>query len=259
MKKRILGLALGAVLLMLPTEAVRAAGPVDGGTAQFTDKGMQSVFQDSGAVQREIGSLQPGGSVTIQVKLENQRKQNTDWYMTSQVVKSLEDSNDIAKGGAYTYELSYTNDATGDVKTLYSSQNVGGGERRTGLHEADEALDEYVYLDRLGAGGTGRVTLTVGLDAETLGNAYQSTLADLQMAFAAEIVSRGGGGSSSGGGSAPGNPGSPQASTVLALGGVQTGDASNLMLWSLIALLSGLILLVWAAILLRKGKGGRRS
>lgn len=259
MKKKILGFALTAALFILPAAEALAAGPVDGGSAKFTDRGMESDFKDS-SVQQEIGRLLPGGSVTVQVKLENLRNQNTDWYMTNQVLRSLEESSDSAKGGAYTYELIYKDDATGEETTLYSSQSVGGGDSREGLHEADEALGDYLYLGRLGSGGTGKVSLTVALDAETLGNAYQSTLADLQMAFAVEVVS-GGSSSSSGSGGGSGNPGgagSSQVSSAFSLSSVQTGDESHLILWSLMALICGLILLIWAVVSLRKEKGGRR-
>lgn len=260
MKRRVLGFALAAALCVFRTSWVYAAGPVDGGTAQFTDKGIESDFKDSDVLQ-EIGKLLPGGSVTVQVKLENQRSQNTDWYITSQVVRSLEESSDTARGGAYTYELLYTDEATGEVKTLYSSQSVGGGDSREGLHETDELLGDYLYLGRLGKGGTGRVSLTVALDAETLGNAYQSTLADLQMAFAAEVVSgtSGSGSSGSGGGGTTGNQGNPQVSAAFSVGSVQTGDTSSLLFWSLLAFICGLILMVLAVVSFKKGKGGRRS
>lgn len=261
-KRKILGCALAAVLSMLPAVQALAAGPVDGGTAKFTDRGIESDFKDR-EIWQEIGNLLPGGSVTVQVKLENQGSQSTDWYMTNQVLRSLEESSDTAKGGAYAYELSYTSGATGEVTTLYSSQSVGGGESREGLHEADDALGEYLYLDRLGVGGTGRVSLTVALDAETLGNAYQSTLADLHMAFAVEVASGGEGSAPDSEGSLkdrePSDPSGSRVSSVLSLGGVQTGDDSHLMLWSVLALVCGLLLLFLAVVSLRREKGGRQS
>lgn len=259
MKKRILCLALAAVLSAFASVPVHAAGPVDGGTVQFTDKGMQSRFRDSGELQQELGKLLPGGSITVRVNLENLRGRSADWYMSSQVVRSLEESSDTANGGVYSYELTYTNDDTGEELTLYSSRNIGGGTSREGLLETNEALEDFLYLDRLGKEETGHISLTIAMDAETLGNAYQGTLADLQMVFAAETVTGGGSGSGGGSGKSPGGPGNAPVSSVFSLGGVQTGDASHLMLWSLAALLSGLILLVWGIIVYKKERGGRRS
>ena len=257
MRKRKIGcLILAAFLYAGSVLTVCAAEPVDGGTVQFTDSGMKSTFQDS-AVRQEIGNLQPGDSVTIQLKLENLREQSTDWYMTNQVVKSLEDSSRQANGGAYTYELIYTNDAAGEVKVLYSSQNVGGEGSQDGLREATSAMGEYFYLGRLGAKGIGHIDLTIVLDPETIGNAYQNTLANLQMAFAVDTVSGGGGsGGNAEGGSGIG-PASP-VSAVFSLGGVQTGDADDFLLWSMAALVSGLVLMIWAIICFKRDKGGRR-
>ncbi len=164
---------------------------------------------------------------------------------------------ELKNGGAYTYELIYTNDAAGEVKVLYSSQNVGGEGSQDGLREATSAMGEYFYLGRLGAKGIGHIDLTIVLDPETIGNAYQNTLANLQMAFAVDTVSGGGGsGGNAEGGSGIG-PASP-VSAVFSLGGVQTGDADDFLLWSMAALVSGLVLMIWAIICFKRDKGGRR-
>lgn len=261
MKRKAWRLALAVLALTGSAATVHAAEPVDGGTARFGDKGMESEFHDS-TVRQEIGNLLPGDSVTIRLKLENQKAQSTDWYMTSQVLESLEDSSSEASGGAYTYELVYTNDATEASTVLYSSQSIGGGNSREGLHELSSAMDGYFYLDRLEAGETGRLALTIALDPETVGNTYQNTLASLQMAFAVDIPAEGGGSGGSGhsgrpGGGAGGAAG--PASTVFALGGVQTGDQSGLTLWSLAALASGLLLLILAAVCYRKDRRRERA
>ena len=57
----------------------------------------------------------------------NEDKEKTDWYMTNEVLKSLEDSVSVAEGGAYTYILTYK-DAAGTETVLYSSEVVGGEE-----------------------------------------------------------------------------------------------------------------------------------
>ena len=199
----------------------------------------------------------------LSLALVNGDSQGTDWYMTNEVLSSLEDSQGVAQGGAYTYTLTYRNGA-GEEATLYSSENVGGEKSSAageGLHEVTDNMDEFFYLDRLASGENGQIGLKVALDGETQGNGYQNTLAKLQLAFAVEPVAGGGGNGGSGGGD-DGNtprtppPSTPTSSTVYQVGSVQTGDASHILLWSAIALGAGLILTIIAITRLRQEKGG---
>ena len=132
-------------------------------------------------------------------------------------------------------------------------------------------MTDFFYLDRLDSGKSGKVSLTVALDGETNGNGYQNTLARLQMAFAADPVTGGGGGNggsggSGGGGSSnggsdytpgSGSPSGGASSVAFTLGSVQTGDASNLMLWSGLALAAGLGLMIYTLICFRRERGGK--
>ena len=93
--------------------------------------------------------------------------------------------------------------------------------------------------------------LTVALDGETQGNDYQNTLAQLQMNFATEIV----------------EPDTVQGEdkvinrtvkeadkTVYRTQRVKTGDESQTLLYSAIALVSGLVLLGLGIVALKKKK-----
>ena len=116
--------------------------------AEFTGDEIDSNFT-SKAFAEEIKDLQPGDSIVIKVAVKNGSKQGTDWYVSNEVLQSLEDSSP-ANGGAYTYELTWK--GAGDLTTLYSSKSVGGenvtaaGE---GLHEATDNLEQFFYLDHL--------------------------------------------------------------------------------------------------------------
>lgn len=259
---------LAACVLManaLPVHAEHYTGG-DGWKAQFTGKGIEQNFAVSD-LSEAIYALQPGDSITIQLTLENQAERAADWYMTNEA-SSLEDSQSTANGGAYTYELTYT-DQTGAVTTLYSSENVGGEKDSAagkGLHEATDSLEEFFYLDRLESKGSGTVALTVALDGETQGNGYQNTLAKLQMGFAAAPVAGNGGGSSgsgggdgSGGDSGGGDTGTPAVPTsaVYSLGAVQTGDNNQILIWSALALACGLGLMIFALKRVKEDKGGK--
>jgi hypothetical protein len=167
----------------------------EGWTVVFTpEKTMESNFRTAD-LDEAVSGLQPGDDIVFTVTLENQNGETTDWWMTNEVLYSLEDrsANSATGGGAYTYVLTYT-DKNGNATTLFSSDTVGGdtispgGE---GLHQATNALEDYFYLDTLTSGQNGSITLEIALDGETQGNDYQDTLADLQMNFAVELVSSG--------------------------------------------------------------------
>lgn len=272
MKRRIACFALAGLVAWgsaVPAHAEDYKGG-EGWKVEFTGDGMGSNFQSS-ALSDAVYALQPGDSVMLSLALVNGDSHGTDWYMTNEVLSSLEDSQSMANGGAYAYRLAYTN-SQGEEAVLYSSESVGG-EKDTGagegLREATDSLDEFFYLDRLEAGASGTVTLEVVLDGETQGNTYQNTLASLQMNFAVEKAGTGDDGNEPGkpvegkpdnpgspGGDGGGNPARTSGPGAYTLHSVKTGDPLNMLLWSLIALGSGVSLAVLAAWYMKKEKGG---
>lgn len=197
----------------------------DNWTVSFTGEKMDSNFAGSD-IDESILNIQPGDSIRLQVNISNDSKRTTDWYMTNEVLESLEDAITVAEGGAYTYILSYVA-VDGTETVLFDSDAVGGennlDELSEGLHQATDNLEDYFYLDTLKSGEKGSVYLYVQLEGETQGNNYQDTLAKLQMNFAVELVEDG---------------------TIIQT--VKTGDASPIMLFSLLALLSGVIVMIIA-------------
>ena len=186
--------------------------------ANFTGEKIESNFT-SASIADEILQILPGDTITLEVSIQNSFEDETDWYMTNEVLKTLEESKDVAEGGAYTYILSYEG-ADGTVKELYNSDTVGGEGDVTadleGLHQATDSLEDYFFLERLDKSEKGTVKLFVKLDGETQGNDYQDTLARLQMNFAVEKV----------------------AGPIV----VQTGDATNMMMYAGMALVAGMAL-----------------
>lgn len=233
MKKRILCLAMTLFMVVgsaMPAYAQDFVGG-DNWSVTFTGNEMQSNFSSS-AMTEEVLNIQPGDSITVKVNLKNEDKEKTDWYMTNEVLKSLEDSVSVAEGGAYTYILTYK-DAAGTETVLYSSEVVGGEEdtfkEGEGLHQATNALEDYFYLDRLESGQSGVIQLYVQLEGETQGNDYQDTLARLQMNFAVEKVE-----------------------SKKIIEAVKTGDTSQIMLFSCLTLVSGLVLLIIAMMSMKR-------
>ncbi|MGI6095146.1 MAG: hypothetical protein ACOYBL_06905 [Lachnospiraceae bacterium] len=245
MKKKVLALALMMLLLVTTSLTVYAEDRqgASGWQVTFDGKKMDSNFTNAN-MDDEIYNMQPGDSVELTIALKNTYNGQADWYMKNQVLEALEDAGDIS-GGAYDYLLTYI-DSEGTVSTLYSSEKFGGEGRYNGvgLHGATTTLDDYFYLDRLGDGETGTVKLKVALDGQTQGNAYQNTLASLQMNFATELVQAGSAGST------PGTQDSSQQSTRP----VKTGDQSNVILYICLTLGAGLVLLLLAVMRLRNDR-----
>ena len=222
MKKKILCLA-ASLILMLSMSINVLAEDFEGSkewTVSFNGEKMDSNFK-SAEMTEDILNILPGDSITLQVNLKNVDEEKSDWYMTNEVLQTLEESNTSAEGGAYTYILTYVDPAGGET-VLYSSEVVGGEDAKEeeGLHQATNGLEDYFYLGRLAKDEQAVIRLYVQLDGETQGNAYQDTLAKLQMNFAVESVGT---------------------ETV-----VKTGDQSPIAMISMVALGCALVLLVLA-------------
>ena len=228
MKKKICFVLTTLLILAMSICVYAETTQTDGGSVTFDGDAMNSTFSSS-VIATSVSEMQPGDSVSFQVTLSNTSQIETDWYMSNDVLSSLEDAQKVAQNGGYTYILTYTSKA-GDVTTIYSSDSVGG-EKETdagaGLNEATDSLDEFFYLDHLGIGDTGVVSLFVSLDGESQGNAYQDTLAKLKMNFAVETANK-----------------------TIVTTPVKTGDV-----WfggSVIALVAGIVLVVAAVVIIRK-------
>lgn len=236
MKGKFISIAMAAVLLMVSPLTAFAEDYTGGDNWNVTFDGekMTSSFNSADIDEQIYEKLQPGDSIELHVDLKNTYGGKTDWYMSNEVLRSLEDSQSVAEGGAYTYLLKYV-DAGGAETVLYDSENVGGEDKTggEGLHQATDSLDEYLYLDRLESNASGKVVLKVSLDGETQGNAYQNTLAVLQMNFAVELVD-----TTVTTVKVPGQPTNPSGNTVTT---PRTGDDTPLMLFSMMTLISGFI------------------
>ncbi len=253
MKKRYISLVLAVCLFAgsaLTAQAEVIKGK-DGWKAEFTGKEIESNFT-SQAFADEIVGLQGGDSIEIRIAVKNSSDSGTEWYMSNEVLQSLEDGTQ-AQNGAYKYELTYY--GSGDPVTLFSSESVGGENSpagKEGLHEVSEQLEQYLYLDHLDKGAEGYITLLVTLNGETQNAGYQNTLARLQLNFAVEKTRGGGSGSSGGGGSQTSSSqaasGSGNGSFIFSPGAVQTSDPGGMVFWSVAALVSGLALFLIALI-----------
>lgn len=255
MGKKILCLVMTA-LMIAGTSASVFADNIQGNEdwkVQFDGERMNSSFNTSD-VNAAVYKLLPGDSMELEIGIENTSKEKTDWYMTNEIIQSLEESQNAAEGGAYTYRLTYVNHENKET-VLYSSDKVGGegsGEAGEGLEQATDAMGDYFYLDRLGAGEAGKVHLTVALDGETQGNGYQDTLAKLQINFAvekvtADVVYE------------PGDPVKITETKKVFRSGPKTGDETKIIAVCAVTLISGLILLFFGIKAIRKNRSNRKG
>ena len=191
MRDKVLCIVLTALLVLSLAGTAMAdhLSGKDNWSVTFTEaEKLESNFSKD-AYADEVKQLQPGDDITFTVNLDNKNPHTVDWYMSNKVLSSLEDRDEDAEGGGYSYKLTY--DGPNNSLVLYDSETVGGDTTGQGALEgmksATDALDEFLYLDTLSTGDSGVVTLVVGLDGETQGNAYMTTLADLKMNFAVEL------------------------------------------------------------------------
>lgn len=237
MKKSIMSLVLTVALLVAVPMGVSAetVSGNDQWAVSFTGKKLESNFQNTD-LDDVIYQMQPGDTAVLQVGLYNNHNKAADWYMSNEIVQSMEDST-AASGGAYAYQLTYT-DAAGKETVIFDSDSIGGDDTKNGdgLHQVSETLGENFYLGRLASGESAKIGLKVMLDGETFGNEYQTQLAKMDMQFAVEeaaadrIVTT----------EVQQKPGN-QAMTI------KTGDDASLWLYiSLAALAVGIILVILA-------------
>ncbi len=270
MRKRLLTLVLLAGTLICAPAAARAETLTSERNISFTSDNKLSEDRSAADMNSAVYELQPGDDITITLNLKNDNASAANWYMTNEVLQSLEETaGSGASGGAYEYELTYT-DPTGAREVLFTSDTVGGenSSSRVGLKAATSGLEDFLYLDTLSPGQRGVVTLRVALDGETQGNDYQNTLASLQMNFAVDtttvnnqtvtrVVDENG------------NPilvddnGDPVADddggSHARTGIVRTGDENDLLPYVAAAGVSGLLLLILAIIGIKERKKAEKG
>ncbi|MBR3318505.1 MAG: hypothetical protein IKG21_11870 [Atopobiaceae bacterium] len=171
-----------ALALMLPATAL--ADHIEGSKDWYVEYNEAGRVVDNYSVNEfadDVSQLQPGDDIMFTVEVRQTNETPADWYISNEVLKSLEEG--AAKGSAYGYTLAY--EGPDGKQTLYDSESVGGKDSK-GLFDATNAMDDYFYLGTLAKGETGKVTLNVVLDGETEGNDYFDTLAQLALKFAVE-------------------------------------------------------------------------
>ena len=84
---------LGSIGTVFAVENTTVAG-----SCEFTGKEMVSSF-DSNKIAASVSQMEPGDSVTFSVDIKNNSSISTKWYMSNDVLKSLEDTQAVAENG----------------------------------------------------------------------------------------------------------------------------------------------------------------
>lgn len=197
MKHMIALLAAMILMALLSTAAVSAESYELNGSAEFTGEEITSSFK-TGEIADAVTDLQPGDDVSFMVEYKNTYPGVTEWYMTNEIVQTLEKANSArkvvkgtgtAENGAYTYELIHV-DKNQKETVIFSNSKVGGEEtpnNMQGLEQATNATSEWFYLQDLDEGEHGKIKLHIAFEGETEVNDYMDTDGALELAFAVEI------------------------------------------------------------------------
>ena len=144
LKKNILCLVMAAVMTFGTVTTAKAEEITSSKDwmVDFKNDKLNSNFT-SKEIAEEVYGMLPGDTMKIGVKIKNSESIQTDWYMSNEILKSLEDESQ-AENGAYTYKLSYK-DVSGKETVLYDSDTVGGEDKKSGeegLHQATKSMED---------------------------------------------------------------------------------------------------------------------
>ena len=232
MNKKLISLALMASMTMASMGSVFAAdlGNTDLGTADYN--GTKIVSTVSGL---SFDNVQPGDTVSFSVNVKNTSSKTVYYYMENEVADTLED-NCNGTGGSYSYSLKYNDEV------LYANDLLGGGATGTyvGLKQATQnSKDSYFYFATLEAGQSGTVSVTVTLGSDTVANDYMKSLANLVLRFAVEEQT---------------SPSDPVVPTNKVITVVDTGDNTNISMWTIAAGISAVAFILLGIFFAKKEK-----
>ena len=136
-------LLTAAVPFTASAETVKSDKEMD---VKFDGNKIESTFSTKD-IDFTASSMQPGDTMEIEINLENTSTIKTKWYMTNEVLSTLEQSASAAQGGVYTYRLSYVN-PEGEETVLYNSDTVAGENTgKDALQNVTSSLEDYFYMD----------------------------------------------------------------------------------------------------------------
>jgi hypothetical protein len=132
-----------------------------------------------------ISKVMPGDTLYYEVTYTNNYTKDATFYMHAGVAKALEEGMK-GSGGAYSYEIFNNGESILDNKTV-------GGENEDvqGLMQVNKDDNAYFNLGSIKPGESGKIRVAVKLDGNTINNDYMADLATLSLnvRFGAEPTS----------------------------------------------------------------------
>lgn len=187
MSKKYLQLALALCVtcagLIISSNTAKAEEYEAGWNVSYNGSTITSDFKQAD-VNSQLSQMMPGDSITLSVDYKNDSTKTADYYMASDILSSLE-TNSQAAGGAYSYSISY-NSGAGE-QYIYNSETLGGDNATVeGLMQASTTNGNYFYVGRLDSGKSGKVIVKIALDGNSQTNSYMSQIAQLGIKFGVE-------------------------------------------------------------------------
>lgn len=188
MRKRI---RIAGMILIMSIFSMQVFAEEKMPTVEFTEQNelvyQNAVNESEGIV--DLGSafnhMAPGETKSLTIKLVNRNSHKTNFYMHTEALQTLEEKRE-AMGGVYYVALQL-----GD-KEIYHSE-VGGTKvtneayqkSREGLLELNKgALQKQIFLKTLAKDESENLTVTIGLEGETMRNSYQLAEGRMGITFA---------------------------------------------------------------------------
>ncbi|WNV56989.1 MucBP domain-containing protein [Oscillospiraceae bacterium NTUH-002-81] len=179
-KRWIPGILLALFLGMGTVSLAADAGPT------VTFDGKQIVYSNYEVTDfgDAFDNMLPSETRTQEIILKNADQRAVDFYMSAQVLKSLQE---IGEDNAF-YHVSLDLVQNGTFTRIYGDgqelATVGGSNNGArGLKELDDTLDDYYLLAVLKGGETAKLQLTVELDGESGDNVYMARDGKIQFDF----------------------------------------------------------------------------
>ncbi|WP_028242523.1 hypothetical protein [Pseudobutyrivibrio ruminis] len=180
-----LALAVTVASFMGMTNTVSAKTETVEWTVNYTGEGSTGFSSNyTEDLKDKISSAMPGDTLVYKANYKNDSEKTMDFYLSADVLSSLEDdkTGKTAAGGAYTYKLTY--DSGDGEKNIYDSETVGGdNDVQKGLNQVKNN-NAFVSVGRLNKKQDGVVTITIKLDGNSQDNSYMTKLAQLNVQFA---------------------------------------------------------------------------
>lgn len=183
-----------ALALMMTGGSVMPVRAAANATLTFTDgqnlEYTGTTANDDGSINlgNSFQKVAPGETREETITLKNDNNRTVDFYMSTEVLQTLEDAGKAAGAG---YDISLMAGGTSIYNSTLGGYSADGStSSTTGIGEINEELKGNILVATLSAGQSADVVLTIGFDGEAMDNNsqgvdYSNTLGKIAFDFTA--------------------------------------------------------------------------